>query len=65
MARYREYWDRGVRQIILFEPETFDVLRYEPESLTKISLQHLELPNGAQVPFPAAELMNQLRSELA
>jgi Uma2 family endonuclease len=48
MARFREYWDLGVREIIIFEPETFDVFRYEPESLTKVDLQHLTLPDGRQ-----------------
>ena len=64
MARFREYWNLGVREIIIFEPETFDVFRYEPESLTKVDLQHLVLPDGRQLPFPAAELLAELRSEL-
>jgi Uma2 family endonuclease len=64
MARFREYWDVGVREIIVFEPETFDVFRYEPESLTKVDLQHLELPDGRQLPFPTAELLADFRSEL-
>jgi hypothetical protein len=56
--------DGGVREIIIFEPETFDVFRYEPESLTKVHLQHLGLPDGRRIPFPAAELLEQLRSRL-
>jgi Uma2 family endonuclease len=64
MARFREYWDLGVREIIIFDPETFDVFRYQPESLTKVDLQHLDMPDGRHIPFPAAELLEQLRSRL-
>jgi Uma2 family endonuclease len=64
MARFREYWEGGVREIVIFEPEAFDVFRYEPESLTKVDLQHLNLPDGRRIPFPAAELLAELRSEL-
>jgi hypothetical protein len=64
MARFREYWDLGVREIVIFDPETCDVFRYEPESLAKVDFQHLELPDGHRIPFPTAELLDQLRSQL-
>jgi Uma2 family endonuclease len=64
MARCREYWDLGVREIVVFEPETSDVFLYQPESLSKVDLQHLTLPDGRRIPFPAAGMLAEFRSEL-
>jgi hypothetical protein len=27
MARFKEYWSRGVRQILVFDPEEFSAFR--------------------------------------
>lgn len=72
MTRFHEYWDCGVRQIIVLEPESAGVLRCEPEvawqggdsnidlpdgrTVPFLSTREIALPDRRSVPFPAAEL---------
>jgi Uma2 family endonuclease len=65
MARFREYWTLGVRQIVLLDPEDLTTLRYEDGALIEGHLSELQLPDGARVPFPTASLLEELREELA
>jgi Uma2 family endonuclease len=64
MARFREYWARGVRQILVLDPEEFVTLRYHAGSLTEEAVNDIQLPDGRKVPFPATELLEALRQEL-
>jgi Uma2 family endonuclease len=65
MVRFREYWTRGVRQIVVLDPEAFTTLRYEDGALIEGHLSELQLPDGNRVPFPTATLLEELREELA
>jgi hypothetical protein len=65
MARFREYWIRGVRQILVLDPEEFVALRYTEGSLNEGPVNSIELPDGRQVPFPSAALLEELREELS
>ena len=65
MARFREYWNRGVRQMIVLDPEEFVALRYTEGSLNEGPIDHIDFPDGRQVPFPAAALLEELKEELA
>jgi hypothetical protein len=65
MARFREYWTRGVRQIVLLDPEALTTLRYEDGALIEGHLSELQLPDGNRVPFPTSALLEELREELA
>jgi Uma2 family endonuclease len=65
MARFREYWTRGVHQIVLLDPEAFTAFRYEDGALIEGHLSELQLPDGNRVPFPTASLLEELREELA
>jgi len=64
MARFREYWTRGVRQIIVLDPEAFTTLRYEDGALIEGAISELSLPDGSRVPFETAALFDELREEL-
>jgi Uma2 family endonuclease len=64
MARFREYWTRGVRQIVVLDPEAFTTLRYEDGALIEGHLSELQLPDGNRVPFPTAALLEELREDL-
>ena len=65
MARFREYWTRGVRQIVLLDPDDLTTLRYEDGALIEGHLSELQLPDSNRVPFPTAALLEELREELA
>jgi Uma2 family endonuclease len=65
MARFREYWIRGVRQILVLDPEEFVALTYTEGSLTERPIDAIELPDGRRVPFPAAALLEELKEEFA
>lgn len=65
MARFREYWTRGVRQIVVLDPEEYAALRYEDGALIEGPIAELVLPDGSCVPFSSAELFNELREELS
>lgn len=64
MARFREYWTRGVRQIVVLDPEAFTTLRYEDGALVDGPVVQLCLPDGSNVPFPSSALLEELREEL-
>lgn len=64
MARFREYWTRGVRQIIVLDPEVFTTFRYEDGALIEGPVSELQLPDGNRVPFPSVTLLSELREEL-
>lgn len=64
MARFEEYWSRGVRQIIVLDPEEFTAFRYENRALAQCGIENLELPDGSKVPFSSKELLNELKEEL-
>lgn len=62
LIRLQEYWTRGVREILVLDPEQFTALRYaalHPDPITDLSL-----PDGRKVPFPADELLEELRRDL-
>ena len=59
MARFEEYWNRGVRQIVVLDPEEFTAFRYENRALAQCEIEDLELPNGGKVPFSSKELLNE------
>ena len=65
MARFREYWNRGVRQIIVLDSEEFVAFRYTEGSLKEGPITDIELPDGQKVPFPSAALMEELQEEFA
>ena len=65
LARFREYWGRGVRQIVVLDPEELTAMRYQEGSLIEEPIIGIDLPDGRRVPFPADHLLEQLRRELA
>ena len=65
MSRFREYWTRGVRQIILLDPEAYTAFRYQEGALIEGHIDALELPDGNNVPFPSATLFEELQEELS
>ena len=64
MARFREYWTRGVRQIIVLDPEALTTLRYEDGALIEGPISELHLPDDSRVPFETTVLFEELREEL-
>jgi len=64
MARYREFWARGVREIIVLDPETHQAFRYVDGAIRETAVEVLDLPTG-RVPFASAEIFNELREELS
>lgn len=64
MIRYREFWQRGVREIIILDPESFQAFRYVDGAIQEAAIEYLELPSG-RVPFSSADIFNELREELA
>ena len=64
LARFREYWGRGVRQIIVLDPEELAAMRYREGALIEEPIAEIDLPDGRKVPFPADQLLEQLRREL-
>jgi Uma2 family endonuclease len=65
MARFREYWTRGVREIVVLDPEEYSAFTYKDGALIECAIEHIELPDGQKVPFSSIELLNELREELA
>lgn len=65
MARFREYWTGGVRQIIVLDPEAFTAFRYHDGALIEGPVQDLELPDGSKIPFSSSSLFEELREELS
>jgi Uma2 family endonuclease len=64
MARFREYWTRGVRQIIVLDPEAFTTLHYADGALIEGPISELHLPDDSRVPFETTVLFEELREEL-
>ena len=65
MERLRDYWEYGVRQIVVLDPEEYTALRYEDGALIEGPVAELVLPDGSRVPFRSADLFNELREELS
>ena len=63
MARFREYWNRGVREIFVLDPEVFTALRYQDGALMEGPIYEIELPDGRKIPFPSTALFEELRQE--
>jgi Uma2 family endonuclease len=64
MARFREYWMRGVRQIVVLDPEEYLTFRYTEGSLQEGAIEAIELPEGRMLPFSSQDLLNELKDEL-
>jgi Uma2 family endonuclease len=60
LVRFRDYRSRGVREIIVLDPENLTAARY-PHMEDPVTA--IQLPNGRTVPFPADELLEALRRE--
>lgn len=65
MARFREYWNRGTREIYVLDPEERITLRYEDGALIEGHVSELQLPDGSKVPFSSATLLDELRQEMS
>jgi Uma2 family endonuclease len=63
LARFREFWRRGVRQIFVFDPENFTCFQYTEGTLAEREIEHIELPDGRQVPFSSVQILNEFREE--
>jgi Uma2 family endonuclease len=61
LVRFRDYRARGVREIIVLDPENLTAARY-PHMEDPVT--GIELPDGRTVPFPAEQLLETLRREL-
>jgi Uma2 family endonuclease len=64
LARFREFWQRGVRQILVFNPEDLTCLLYTPGSLVEKNVEHIELPDGRTVPFSSAGILQEFAEEV-
>jgi hypothetical protein len=64
MARFREYWNHGVRQIVIFDPEEFSAFRYTDGALIESPIEEIELPTGQKIPFSSAEIFQTLKADL-
>jgi Uma2 family endonuclease len=64
MARFKEYWSRGVRQILIFDPEEFSAFRYTNGALIEGPIEEIELPAGKKIPFSSAEIFQTLKADL-
>jgi Uma2 family endonuclease len=60
LVRFREYRSRGVREILILDPENLTAARY-PHMEDPVT--GIELPDGRTVPFPAAELLDRFRRQ--
>jgi Uma2 family endonuclease len=61
LVRFRDYRARGVRDIVVLDPENLTAARY-PHMEDPVT--GIELPDGRTVPFPADELLETLRRKL-
>jgi Uma2 family endonuclease len=64
MLRFRDYWNRGVRQIFLLDPEELSAFRYGDGALMEGHLETMELPDRDAVPFSTTQLFNEFADEL-
>lgn len=65
LARFREYWARGVRNVVILHPEDFIALRYENGALIEGALKHLHMEDGRKIPFDSDAMLAELREELS
>lgn len=65
LERFREYAQRGVKEILLLDPEKYVAYRFDDGSLVQSEITDLLLPTGERLPFVSAEIFRQLRDELA
>jgi Uma2 family endonuclease len=61
LVRFRDYRSRGVRDIIVLDPENLTAARY-PHMEDPVTT--IELPDGRAVPFRVDELLETLRRKL-
>jgi Uma2 family endonuclease len=59
LARFRDYKDIGVHQMVLLDPEELIAYRFENRALTQAPLTSLELPSGS-LPFDTEALFREL-----
>jgi Uma2 family endonuclease len=64
MLRFRDYWNRGVRHIIVLEPEELIAFQYRDGALIEGHIESIDLDEYRRVPFRTAELFNDFRDEL-
>lgn len=63
--RCREYWERGVREIIVLDPEDYSAYRWVDKALvTGPITDGIRLPDGSVVPFSTEDLFAQLRGSV-
>ncbi len=63
-ARFRDYADRGVANLVLMDPEECVAYRFEGDWLTLREFKSLTLPTG-EIPFDTSEIFGKLRAKLA
>ena len=63
MARFEEYWNRGVSQIIVLDPEELTAFRYENRALAQCEIEDLECRTAARS-LLFEGLLNELKEEL-
>jgi Uma2 family endonuclease len=59
LARFRDYRQIGVGQMLLLDPEELVAYRFQNGSLIEVQLASLELPTG-ELPFDTGALFRQL-----
>lgn len=64
MSRFADFHNRGVRQIIVLDPRAAASLRYEAGTLRRTAVNSIDLPDNREIPFPAAELLAEVRRQL-
>ncbi len=58
--RFRECCDRGVREILVLEPESFRVWRWRENALIEGPVDGLVLPDRPVLPFSSEEVFAEL-----
>lgn len=64
IARFREFWERGTRQIVLLDPVAFRAFRYEDGALKETVIDSFDLGFGESVAFSSTELLDELKAKL-
>jgi Uma2 family endonuclease len=62
LARFKDYKEIGVRQMVLLDPEELIAYRFENRSLFETRFTSLDLPSGS-LPFDTDALFRQLAEE--
>lgn len=65
VLRFMDYWKRGVREIVVLDPEEFVAYRFVERALVLEDIEHLNLPDARAVPFSTADIFNEVREELS